>query len=143
MWPQPLGPQAPRAQGFPDGSCRAPPSFHPCLSIGGGWRTTQSSQVATAERLLHETLASIGRNILHPISVSLRKKEQNLPVRLWLPSSPLTPSLLNFYPFASAWNRFNRNKIDAITCYCNYMRLVGRRSKLSSSNRGSQFAMSF
>jgi hypothetical protein len=47
-------------------------------------------------------------------------------------------SLLDFYPFASAWNSCNRNKIYAITSYCNYMRLVGRRSKLSSSNRGSQ-----
>jgi hypothetical protein len=27
-------------------------------------------------------------------------------------------------------------KMDAIISYCNYMRLVGRRNKLSSSNRG-------
>jgi hypothetical protein len=47
-------------------------------------------------------------------------------------------SLLDFYPLASAWNCCNRNKIDAITSYCNYMRSVGRCSKLSSSNRGSQ-----
>jgi hypothetical protein len=43
-------------------------------------------------------------------------------------------TLLDFYPFASAWNRWNKLKIDAITRYCNSMRLVGRRSKLSSSN---------
>jgi hypothetical protein len=50
----------------------------------------------------------------------------------------LQSTLLDFYPFASAWNQCNRNKIDAITGYCNYMRLVERRSKLSSSNRGLQ-----
>jgi hypothetical protein len=43
-------------------------------------------------------------------------------------------SLLDFYPFASAWNHCNKPKIDAITCYCNSTRLVGARSKLSSSN---------
>jgi hypothetical protein len=46
--------------------------------------------------------------------------------------------LLDFYPFALAWIHCNRNTIDAISSYCNYMRLVARRSKLSSSNRGSQ-----
>jgi hypothetical protein len=35
------------------------------------------SQVAIVERLLHETLASVGRNILRPIRVSL-KKEMNV-----------------------------------------------------------------
>jgi hypothetical protein len=48
--------------------------------------------------------------------------------------SASTP-LLDFYPFASAWNRCNKTKIDAITSYCNSIRLVGWRSKLSSSNR--------
>jgi hypothetical protein len=43
--------------------------------------------------------------------------------------------LLDFYPFASVWNRCNKPKIDAITRYCNSMRLVGRCSKLSSNNR--------
>jgi hypothetical protein len=34
-------------------------------------------QVAAAERLLHEMLVSVGRNLLHPIRVSL-KKERNV-----------------------------------------------------------------
>jgi hypothetical protein len=37
------------------------------------------------------------------------------------------------------WNRCNKPKIDAITRYCNSMRLVGRCSKLSSSNRVHNF----
>jgi hypothetical protein len=32
------------------------------------------SQVTNAERLLHEAFASVGRNILHSIQVSLKKK---------------------------------------------------------------------
>jgi hypothetical protein len=47
-------------------------------------------------------------------------------------------SLLDFYPFASLWNCWNKPKIDVITSYCNSMRMVGRHSKLSSSNRGLQ-----
>jgi hypothetical protein len=35
-------------------------------------------------------LAAVGRDILHPIRVSL-KKEESLPERLWLPSISLTP----------------------------------------------------
>jgi hypothetical protein len=34
------------------------------------------SQVATAERLLHEILASVGRNILRPILFSLKKERK-------------------------------------------------------------------
>jgi hypothetical protein len=41
---------------------------------------------------------------------------------------PLGKSLLDF-------NHCNKPKIHAITRYCNILRLVGRRSKLSSSNR--------
>jgi hypothetical protein len=34
------------------------------------------SQVTTMERLLHQTLASVHGNILHPVQVSLRKKSE-------------------------------------------------------------------
>jgi hypothetical protein len=46
------------------------------------WRWVESkaelacSQVATTEWLLHQTLASVHRNILHLIQVSLRKKNE-------------------------------------------------------------------
>jgi hypothetical protein len=54
----------------------------------------------------------------------------------YLTTSGLVSNVVQgIYPFASAWNRCNKPKIDAITCYYNNLRLVGRRSKLSSSNR--------
>jgi hypothetical protein len=52
------------------------------------------------ERLLHETLASIGRNILRSIRVSL-KKERNLPVCLWLPPFSLISSCVVFLQLLS------------------------------------------
>jgi hypothetical protein len=46
------------------------------------------SQGATAERLLHETLASVGRSILHLIRVSLKKSKN-------LAHVPLASSILS------------------------------------------------
>jgi hypothetical protein len=46
------------------------------------WRRVESeaelvrSQVTTMERLHHQTLASVHCNILHPVQVSLRKKNE-------------------------------------------------------------------
>jgi hypothetical protein len=54
------------------------------------------SQVEAAKRMLHETLATVSRDILHTIRVSLKKVE-SLPERLYLPSSSLTPPCLCFY----------------------------------------------
>jgi hypothetical protein len=54
------------------------------------------SQVEATKRMLHETLATVGRDILHIIRVSLKKVE-SLPERLWLPLSSLTPPCLCFY----------------------------------------------
>jgi hypothetical protein len=49
----------------------------------------------TAERLLHEMLASVDRNVLRLILVGLRK-EKKLPVHLQLRSSILIPSSILF-----------------------------------------------
>jgi hypothetical protein len=49
-----------------------------CVSPSINWRWVEGEaqlvclQAATVERLLHDTLASIYRNILHPVQVSLR-----------------------------------------------------------------------
>jgi hypothetical protein len=51
------------------------------------------SQVATMERLVHETLASVGWNILRPIRVSFEKNRENL-VSVTLASSILSHLLL-------------------------------------------------
>jgi hypothetical protein len=40
------------------------------------------SQVTTMEQLLHQTLSSIHRNILHPVQVILRKKNEKNPSRI-------------------------------------------------------------
>jgi hypothetical protein len=53
------------------------------------------SQVVTTERLRHETLASVDRNILRLIQVGL-KKEKKLPAHLRLPSCILIPSSVLF-----------------------------------------------
>jgi hypothetical protein len=54
------------------------------------------SQVATTERLLHETLAPIHQNILRPIQVSLRR-EKILPSFLWLPPNSFIPPVFCFH----------------------------------------------
>jgi hypothetical protein len=51
------------------------------------------SQVATVDRLLQEVLAMFGRDILHPIRVSLEKKN-SLPEFVWLLEVHYTPLLL-------------------------------------------------
>jgi hypothetical protein len=40
------------------------------------------SQVTTVEQLLHQTLTSIHCNILHPVQVSLGKKNEKNPPRI-------------------------------------------------------------
>jgi hypothetical protein len=55
----------------------------PPLPINWRWVEDEAestcSQVTAAERLLHKTLASIHRNILHPIRVSLKRETKPCP----------------------------------------------------------------
>jgi hypothetical protein len=50
------------------------------------------SQVTHTERLLHDTLASAGWDVLHPLGVSLKEQRKSLPVHPWLPLSFLNTS---------------------------------------------------
>jgi hypothetical protein len=58
-------------------------------------------RVATADRLLGEVLTMVDRDILHPIRVGLREKE-NLPEFIYLPPGSLMPPS---FCFCSAWLR--------------------------------------
>jgi hypothetical protein len=69
---------------------------------------SMSSQVATTERLLHEALASVHHNILHPVWVSLRKEAKIQFVLQWLP-----PCLLIFLCFASVASILGQRR-----CHC-------------------------
>jgi hypothetical protein len=62
------------------------------------------SHVAVMERLLHETLASVGQNILRPIRVSLQKERKSCLCAsgfLHTFSSPPVLCFCNFYPRAA------------------------------------------
>jgi hypothetical protein len=75
------------------------PGF-PCLPPSPiDWRLVEDnaelacSHVADMERLLHDTLASVDCNILRPLRVSLKKREESLPICLGLPLSFLSSCL--------------------------------------------------
>jgi hypothetical protein len=60
-----------------------------------------SSQVTTEEWLLHQTLAFVHRNILHPVQVGLGKEDEKI-----LPISPMASSVLTCF-FASCSHIFD------------------------------------
>jgi hypothetical protein len=68
------------------------------------WRHLESeaelacSQVATAERLLHQTLHSVHHNIVHPVQVSLGRKNEKI-----LPVSPTASSMLTCSHSSYLW----------------------------------------
>jgi hypothetical protein len=59
------------------------------------------SRVEASDKPLREAKAMVGRDILHPIWVSLKKKE-SLPEFLWLLLGSLIPPCFYYY---SAWPR--------------------------------------
>jgi hypothetical protein len=55
------------------------------------------SQVTDAEKLLHETLASVGQNIMRRFKLVCEKRGESLHVRLWPPAGSLISSYPCFY----------------------------------------------
>jgi hypothetical protein len=82
-----------RVRGCLNYTCQALPAFHPAyrLEAGGDEVEFACSQVVTTERLRHETLALVDRNILRSIRVGLkkRKKTASAPLASFMHSHPL------------------------------------------------------
>jgi hypothetical protein len=93
------------------------PGSSDSASLSVNWRRVESkvelacSQVTTAEGLLHQTLASIHHNILHPIQVSLGKKIEKI-----LPVSPMASSMLTCF-FASRSHSFHLMAAQMLPSY--------------------------
>jgi hypothetical protein len=89
-------------------------------------------------RLLHETMASVGLNILHPICVSLKIERKILPACLWLSPRSLTPSCILFlHSYIAVELATEASAQDATTTwYLAALRVMDAEDRATLAERG-------